>query len=136
MSVAITTIVIATALFSIVHGGIHVICPPVPPLIPVVPVVPIGGIFELFGPIGFAGLPPTEMIGQYGGMGKYGGFQFGGQELSGKQGMYGMSMHNFFPKMGNYQYYQQTYDPNWRSYTQGKNTRHLHALLSYLQYSY
>lgn len=105
-----------SALFSIAHGGIHVICPPIPPPVQIVPVVPIGGIFELFGPIGFAGLssPPMGMVG------KYGGVQFAGQEFLGKQGTYGMNMHNFLPKMGSYQYYQQTYDPNWRMYTQGE----------------
>lgn len=98
---------------------------PMAPIPPPVPMIPVTGIFELFGPV----MPPPPI----GIMGKYGGQQFGGKGIMGGQDMFGMSMHNFFPKVGNYQYYQYNYDPNWRSYSQGKSEILKHNILLALE---
>lgn len=129
------TLTITSAILSTAYGGI--ICPPLHPPVPIVPVHPIGGIFEIFGGVPFGGMvnypapPGGFMAGKYGGLqvggkyggvpldGKYGGLPFGGKGMVADPGVYGMSMHNFYPGMGNYQYYQHNYGPGWNSNLQG-----------------
>lgn len=126
---------ITPAILSTAYGGI--ICPSLHPPVPIVPVHPIGGIFEIFGGVPLGGMvnypapPGGFVVGKYGGLqvggkyggvpldGKYGGLPFGGKWIVADPGVYDMSMHNFYPGMGNYQYYQYNYGPSWNGNLQG-----------------